>query len=191
MDFEVSRTNYVSTKETHYATATVGRDTIENVEYITFDHSDWWKPKEIKTFKDVLEKIWDVITTPYYFVKRNVRDVYWKIYYGFERMFKDYDSIDTFATFDKFIERYSKVLKELREHHMGYPMQLSEEEWDNILDEMLYHLHYMKEETVVEELERNVPDDWSASYKTVYEVLDKHKNEFFKLFSEYFYNLWD
>ena len=109
MDFEVSRTNYVSTKETHYATATVGRDTIENVEYITFDHSDWWKPKEIKTFKDVLEKIWDVITTPYYFVKRNVRDVYWKIYYGFERMFKDYDSIDTFATFDKFIERYSKV----------------------------------------------------------------------------------
>ena len=46
MTIEVSNTRSVSTRDKHYATATVGRDTYENVEYITFKHSDWWKQKE-------------------------------------------------------------------------------------------------------------------------------------------------
>jgi hypothetical protein len=65
------------------------------------------------------------------------------------------------------------------------------EEWDAVIDEMLYHLKYMDEETVTEELEKNVPEDWSASYRTVNPILEKHKDAFFKLFSKYFYDLWD
>ena len=49
---------------------------------------------------------------------------------------------------------------------------------------------YIKE-NVSEELEKDVSDDQTVSSKTVYEVMDKHKDTFFKLFSEYFYNLWD
>lgn len=193
MDIDVSNASHVSTREAHYATATVGRDTIENVEYIVFDHSDWWKPKEIKTFKDALEKIWDVITTPFYRIKNKTRDIYWEIRYGFQRMFKGYDSVDTFETFYKFIERYTKILTEYRNKHWGIPMEFieSEEEWDNVIDEMLYHLHYMDEETVIDELEKDVPDDWSVSHITVYEVLNKHKDAFFELFSKYFFDFWD
>jgi hypothetical protein len=40
------RTHTVSTREFHVATAKVGKDIIENAEYFTFDHSDWWKPKK-------------------------------------------------------------------------------------------------------------------------------------------------
>lgn len=185
-----SRSATVSTNNKHKATARVGRDTIE-AEYYTFDHSGWWRKKEIKTFKDVVEKIWDTITTPYYVVKRKVRDVYWEIRYGFQRMFKGYDSVDTFETFAKFIERYTNILTQYRKRHVGYCSEMTEEEWDNVIDEMLYHLHYMDEETVTEELERDVPESWSASHITVYEVMDKHKNAFFELFSKYFYNLWD
>ena len=193
MDIDVSRMNTVSTREVHYATATVGKDTIENVEYIVFDHSDWFKKKEIKTFKDVLEKIWDVITTPFWRMKHWIRDTYWEIRYGFQRMFKGYDSVDTFETFYKFIERYTKILTEYRKKHWGIPMEFvdSEEEWNNVIDEMLYHLHYMDEETVIDELEKDVPDDWNVSHITVHEVLDKHKDAFFELFSKYFYDLWD
>ena len=191
MDFEVSRTNTASINEKHYATAKVGRDTIENVEYITFNHSDWFKTKEVKTFKDKLEKFWGIITTPYYRAKWKIKEVYWEVRYGFERMFKGYDSVDTFETFAKFIERYTKILIEYRKTHIGYVGTMTEEEWDGIIDEMLYHLKYMDEETVTEELEKDVPDDWSVSSITVYEVMDKHKDAFFKLFSEYFYNLWD
>lgn len=181
------KADVVTTREMYTATATVGRDTIE-AEYYIFDHSyTFWAPKEMKWY----EKVWDVITTPYYQVRWKIKEAYWEVRYGFERMFKGYDSVDTFETFAKFIERYTKILTEYRKTHVGYAWNMTEEEWDGVIDEMLYHLHYMDEETVVKELEKDVPDDWNVSAKIVSEILDKNKNEFFKLFSEYFYNLWD
>lgn len=178
----------VSTSGEHKATVTVGKDTIE-AEYFTFNRSGWCTPKKMNFF----EKILDVITTPYYRVKRWIKDTYWEIRYGFQRMFKGYDSVDTFETFAKFIDRYTKILTEYKNNHWGVPIEFenSGEEWDAVIDEMLYHLHYMDEETVTEELEKNVPEDWHASYKTVGEVMDKHKDAFFELFSKYFYDLWD
>lgn len=181
------RSSTVSTREFHTATAKVGKDVIENAEYFTFNRSDWWPSREMKWF----EKVWDVITTPYYRAKWKIRDIYWEIRYGFQRMFKGYDSVDTFEIFSKFIERYTKILTEYRKTHVGYVATMTEEEWDAIIDEMLYHLYYMDEEHVTEELEKDVPKYWTASNKTTYDIMDKHKNEFFKLFSEYFYNLWD
>ena len=177
----------VSVKDSYTATAKVGRDIIENAEYFSFNHSTLWDPEDMNK----LEKLWFFITTPYYRVKNKLEEVYWSCRYGFERMFKGYDSVDTFETFSKFTDRYSKILTELRNCHYGYPGTLTEQEWDNILDEMIYHLRYMDEETVTEELEKDVPEDWIVNNKTVYEIMDKHKNEFFKLFSEYFYNMWD
>lgn len=184
------KTSTVSIRETHIATAKVGKDVIQ-AEYFTFDHSDWWKQKEFKTLKDKLENIWDIITTPFWKTKRWIKDAYWETRYGFQRMFKGYDFVDTFETFAKFTERYSKILVDYRKRHIGYCAEMTSEEWDGIIDEMIYHLHYMDEETVIEELEKDVPDNWSASYKTVGEILDKHKDRFFELFSKYFYNLWD
>lgn len=186
MDLENYSKSTIS-REEHKAIATVGKDTIE-AEYYTFKHSDWWSPK-----RNIFEKIWDAITTPYYTIKCKVKDIYWEIRYGFQRMFKGYDSVDTFDTFSKFIQRYTKILKEYRKHHYGVPMEFAklEEEWDKVIDEMLYHLHYMDEETVIKELEKDVPDNWSASGKSVYGVMRKHKDAFFELFSKYFYDLWD
>lgn len=181
-----SKSVTVSTKGEHKAIVTVGKDTIE-AEYFTFEHSNWLNTKK----KNIFEKVWDVITTPYYKTKWLIREAYWEIRYGFQRMFKGYDSVDTFETFSKFIERYTKILTEYRKTHWGYCGEMTEEEWDAVIDEMIYHLHYMNEETVTDELEKDAPDDWSASYKTVNYILDKHKDAFFELFSKYFYHLWD
>ena len=186
MEIDVSSAKKVSTREWHCATAHVGKDIIE-AEYIIFEHSDLLEPRKMSWF----EKAWDAITTPYYKAKWKFDRAYWNCRYGFERMFKGYDSVDTFEIFSKFIERYTKILTELRNCHYGYPYDLTEEEWDNVLDEMIYHLYYMDEEHVIEELERDVPDDWSVSQKIVGEVMNKHKNAFFELFSKYFFSLWD
>jgi hypothetical protein len=180
------KTNTVMKREIHYATAHVGKDTIE-AEYFTFDHSPLWEHRK----KNWYEIIWDVITVPYYKAKWKIRDAYWEVRYGFERMFKGYDSVDTFEIFAKFIERYTKILTEYRKTHIGFVWDLTEEKWDEIIDEMIYHLYYMDEWHVTEELEKDVPDNWSASAKTISQILDMHKDAFFKLFSEYFYNLWD
>lgn len=182
----ISSEKKVSTRETHYKIATVGKDTIE-AEYIEFEHSWNFKIKTSKWY----EKVWDVITTPYYKAKCKLNRAYWEARYGIERMFKGYDSVDTFDTFSRFIDRYTKVIKELRNSHMGYPYDLSEEKWDEVLDEMIYHLYYMDENHVIEELEKDVPDTWIASAKTTGKIIEKHKDEFFELFSKYFYNLWD
>lgn len=184
------RSHTVTTSAVHFATAQVGKDIIE-AEYCVFNHSDWWKPKELKTFKGKLEHLWDTIVHPFRRLKWHIRDIYWEARYGFQRMFKGYDSVDTFEIFSKFIDRYTKILTRYRNNHWGYPGSMEAEEWDDIVDEMLYHLHYMDEEAVTEELERDVPADWSASPKIVSEILDKHKDAFFELFSKYFYHLWD
>lgn len=181
------RSNTVSTREVHVSTAQVGRDTID-AEYIIFDFN-WRPPKKRKM--NVFEKLWDIIASLYYKAKWHIRKAYWEVCYGFQRMFKGYDCVDTFETFAKFIDRYTKILTDYRKHHVGYVGTMTNEEWEAIIDEMLYHLYYMDEEHVTEELERNAPKDWSANYTTVNYILDKHKDEFFKLFSEYFYSLWD
>lgn len=191
MDLENSNTRKTTYHSVYKPYVQVGRDTVENVEYLIFEHSGWFKKKEVKTFKDLLEKIWDAITTPFYRIKHKVRDIYWKIRYGFQRMFKGYDVVDTFETFAKFVERYSNILAEYRKKHWGYPGDLTEEEWDDIVDEMIYHLHYMNEQTVIDELEKDVSYEWSVSGKVVSEIMDKHKDEFFTLFSKYFFCLWD
>lgn len=185
------KTSKASINNEHVATAKVGKDIIENAEYLVFEHPNWCKTKEPKTFKDKLEDLWCDITRPFRRVKHCISDVYWKIRYGFQRMFKGYDNVDTFETFAKFVERYTKILTEYRKYHWGHVGTMTNEEWEAIVDEMIYHLHYMDEETVTAELEKDVPEDWIASSKTVYEIMDKHKDEFFKLFSEYFYHLWD
>lgn len=181
-----ARSVTVSTREMHTATATVGLDTIE-AEYFTFDYSNPFESEKMNVF----EKMWDKITRLYYKIKWKIRNAYWECRYGFERMFKGYDSMDTFEIFYKFIKKYKNVLAEFRNNHWGHPANLTEEEWNNILDSMLYHLYYMEEDNVIKELEKDVPDNWSVSLKTINEVMEKHKNGFFKLFSEYFYNLWD
>jgi predicted AlkP superfamily phosphohydrolase/phosphomutase len=170
------------------ATAQVGRDTIENAVYHEFEFTT---SEKATTFKDKLEDLWDTITCPFRRVRRWVIDTYWEIRYGFQRMFKGYDAVDTFDTFSKFVERYEKILKEYRSYHYGYPTNMTEEEWDAVVDDMIYHLHYMDEHNVEDELSKGMPENWHPSSITTYEIMERHKDEFFKLFSKHFYSLWD
>lgn len=135
--------------------------------------------------------VWDEITAYFHRLKHKVEDLYWKIRYGFERMFKGYDSVDTFDTFSKFIDRYQKILTEYKKTHWGYPGTMTEEEWENIIDEMLFHLYYMDEENIDKELDDGVPESWIPTLDTTNKIRESHKDKFFELFSKYFYSLWD
>lgn len=170
------------------ATAKVGRDTIENAEYLIFE---WSNSKTKKTFKDKIGDFWFYVTTPFWKVKHWIKYAYLEVRYGFQRMFKGYDCVDTFETYIKFVDRYTKILTEYRKNHFGYVCGMTNEEWEAIIDEMIYHLHYMNELNVESELEKDVPENWNPSQRTIDDIMEKHKDEFFRLFSEYFFNLWD
>lgn len=181
------------TRETNkcYATAQVGKDVIENVEYTDFGFSLYDRPKRKKSFKDRLYELWVDIILPLRRLKGKIDNIYWQVRYGFQRMFRGYDSVDCFDISAKFIERYYKILTQYRKNHWGYPYKLSIDEWDNIIDEMIYHLYYMNEENVEKELCKNMPENWHPSLITTNEIMDKHKDAFFELFSKYFFDLWD
>lgn len=164
--------------------AVVDGEKIE-AEYFEFDNFNDFN------LLDSSPNLWDKIKTSFYWVKNTVRDIYWEVRYGFQRMFREYDYVDTFETYAKFVDRYYKILTYYKKNHHGYPHGLTEEEWDSIIDDMLRHLYYMNEDNVEKELSKYILADWTVSDKTLYEVMEKHKNEFFKLFSEYFFSLWD
>ena len=134
---------------------------------------------------------WDKITIPFYRIRRVIDNTYWNICYGLQRMLKEYDSVDVFSMDTKFIRRYQKILAEYKITHWGHPSDMTNEEWEDIIDKMIFHLYYMDEDNVETELEDAVPEGWAVSRKAVSEVMDKHKDEFFKLFSEYLFDLWD
>lgn len=146
-----------------------------------------YSPTKRNKFSD----LWFNITLPFYRLKRKIRDIYWEIRYGFQRMFKGYDYVDTFETYAKFIDRYYKILKDYRENLHSHPGTMNEHQWNAIIDKMLLHLYYMDENHVDEELCKDAPDNWIVTLDTSYSIMEHHKNEFFKLFSEHFYDLWD
>ena len=108
-----------SIADTHISKVEIDGEEIQ-AEYLEFKHDF-----------DSLNKsfnLWDKITIPFYRIKNKLRDVYWEIRYGFQRMFKGYDYVDTFETFAKFTERYYRILMEYKEHHNSHPSNFTEEE---------------------------------------------------------------
>ena len=172
----------------HKSVAHVGHDIIPDVEYIEMDFAPL---STSQITESIWVKTWDNITWAYHRIKGWIRDTYWEVRYGIQRMFQGYDVVDTFETFSKFTERYEKILKDYRAHHHGYPTNMTNEEWEEIVDDMIYHLYYMDEENVEKELCSGMPKTWVPDPATTYEIMERHKDEFFKLFSKYFYDLWD
>ena len=97
-----------------------------------------------------------------------------------------YDEYATWETFDWFIDTMKSVLTEYRNTHSGYPvftMESMDDEtidefakrYDEGIDRMIELLDLMDEKDLIR----------------IQKEKDKAKEEFFELFSEYFYTLWD
>ena len=155
------------------------------------EEKDFYTSEEMKEIFAGKESFWDSVK---YFPCRlgfKIKNLYYQVKYGFQRMFRGYDDREVFDIDMVFIDRYLKILKDFRKNHCGYPPSITNEQWDDILDEMIKHLTLMNENNIMSELKKGMPDSFKPDYKTVREIMDKHKDEFFKLFSKWFYNLWD
>lgn len=155
------------------------------------EEKDFYTSEEMKEIFTGKESFWDSVK---YFPWRlgfKIKNLYYQVKYGFQRMFRGYDDTEVFNTDLTFIDRYLKILKDFRKNHHGYPPSITNKQWDDILDEMIKHLSLMTEDNIEAELKKGMPDSFEPDYKTVNEIMDRHKDEFFKLFSKWFYNLWD
>lgn len=116
-----------------------------------------------------------------------------------------YDIAAQWDTFSWFISTMREILTYYKEHHCGVPIivenfpvgiNLSDEEkkiiddnakqWDNIVNQMIELLDLMDECNPIYDQPEYQEDIWKADRE-----MNKAKEEFFQLFSKYFYYLWD
>ena len=128
---------------------------------------------------------------------RNLRDIPIFIKRIFFTLKHGYSPVAQFETFEWFMDVMKEILTNYRYHRMGSPVVIdnffdvkeensndvvNEEEYNAILDRMIVLLDLMDEHN---QLYNDM--DWKEADKKKEDA----KNEFFKLFSEQFYGLWD
>lgn len=129
----------------------------------------------------------------------------------FERGKKGYATVDIWNIDTWFLDTIIPMLKHFRKYHAGFPQDMENEEWEKILDEMIYCF----ENSTLDSIERKCNLEWEEYQKTTKDKsktdkeirqyrekwINKEKEEAkkaienkdrgFELFSKYFYDLWD
>lgn len=116
------------------------------------------------------------------------------IKYRFQRAFRGWADCDTWDMDFWFMEVMKPMLQHLRDTHQGHLGELTEEAWNVVLDRMIFLLTEMDENTCSQQntLWKGKDKDKALVREIdVCKYRDACKDEFFRLFSKYFYNLWD
>lgn len=128
---------------------------------------------------------------------RNLKDIPIFIKRIFFTLKHGYSPVAQFETFEWFMDVMKEILTNYRYNRIGSPVVIdnffdvkeensndvvNEEEYNSILDRMIVLLDLMDEHN---QLYNDM--DWKEADKKKEDA----KNEFFKLFSEQFYGLWD
>jgi len=149
---------------------------IDNADtYMTVDEM-WDKLSQPLTTKESIELFFSGN-------KRKIKNTYYKVKYGFQRMFRGYDDVETFETFATFLERYTKILKGFRKWGNSYPSEFnSYEDWAKVLDEMINHFE--------------LSNEFHDSYKGMKlfdaeQIAHDHADKALEMFVKYFWDLWD
>ena len=149
---------------------------------------------------------------PRHFLKR----LRWELKYAWRRAWFGYDDVDMFECFEMFRRRMIKILEDFikygnallnlpqeSEHYdelsNKFPGYLDEEYTKLIYQTMILHLQMMDEDYVEKKLYgSNIYDDdykigcrSIEDYKRISSVMRQNKDAFMKLFSLFYYDLWD
>lgn len=119
------------------------------------------------------------------YIPRYFKSIHYLIKHG-------YDECAVWETFDWFIETMKPILTKYRQTHRGYPLmhdntssQSQSEQYDADLDRMIALLEDMDEASHFRE------EEDFADMRRHAAMMEAAKDEFFTLFSKYFYTLWD
>lgn len=93
-----------------------------------------------------------------------------------------YDEYATWETFNWFAETMKSILISYNKNRWGCPGDMEDEEWDLIINKMI---------ALLDDMHEGNPKYKTMEYGKRYDEMDVAKDEFFKLFSKYFYYLWD
>lgn len=127
--------------------------------------------------------------------------MFWKIKKFFnslkmkrQRKNQGYCNKDVWNIYYWFLDIMPKMLKDFNESRVSYPCDLSNDEWNNIIKRMIFCFEEANEDTCSQINKYNFDMDtekWLEREDEISEYQNNMKNEGLKLFSKYFWNLWD
>lgn len=142
-----------------------------------------------------------------------LKELRWNLKYAWQRAWRGWDSRDMFNIDTSFISREKEILKAYRKNHytlLNVPEEyihmfdnrlfFNEDETNMILDMLIFHLDMMDEDYVEKLLYgKNIYDDdyvFDKDFaiekcKRISSIIEQNKNAFMKLFTIFFWDLWD
>lgn len=116
----------------------------------------------------------------------------------YQRSKRGYSYGNVWNMFDWFMTTVKPMLIHLRDHGIGVPLDLyldgednERKAWEDILTEMIECLDNMNEEQIYDKYDLWGKHKTKNNYEYVNDLMNTNKDRFFKLFSKYFYDLWD
>lgn len=116
-------------------------------------------------------------------LKWKLKELRWELKYAWQRVWRGYDDCDVFGFGDRIIKKITLILEDFIETSSGYPAEFSEDEWNNILKEMLEYFRNANEEYVDE--------NYNFELSEQYDFMQENLKEGMKLFTKHCYSLWD
>ena len=152
-----------------------------------------------------------------YKLRRFFRELRWELRYAWRRAWFGYDDVDMFECFEMFRRRMIRIMEDFIRHGHGllnlpqesehynellkkFPERCFDEENTKLIYQtMIFHLQMMDEDYVEKILYGNnvYDDDYEVGcrsiedHKRIYSVMRQNKNAFMKLFSLFYFDLWD
>ena len=134
-------------------------------------------------------------------IKWKIREVYWQLYYAWQRAWRGYDAVDVFDLGFSFVERMPFLLREFKKYNDAlFPdidnperLSLTKEETDAVLDEMIFYFENCNEYVVYKRLYGVEPfeDEYlHGRWKSAGEEYKRCWNEAMRLFSKWSMCLW-
>ena len=150
-------------------------------------------------------------------IKCFFRELRWQLKYAWRRAWYGYDDVDMFECFEMFRRRMIRILEDFIKHGNGLlNLPQESEHYNELLEKfpegyfddentkliyqtMIFNLQMMNEDYVEKILYGNnvYDDDYEIGcrsiedHKRIYSVMRQNKNAFMKLFSLFYYDLWN
>jgi hypothetical protein len=107
-----------------------------------------------------------------------------------QRFIRGWADEDSWDIAGWFIGQMKCILPDFYKNNNGIPADMTEEEWDKTLDDMIYYLEGMTEEGAIRQLYGKEQQVTQETIRETYNYMRDSKDKFFELFAKYFYDLW-
>lgn len=131
-------------------------------------------------------------------LKFKIKELYWQLRYAWQRAWRGYDNIDVFDLGPTFVKKMPVLLREFKKYNdslfcdLETQRTLTEEETNQVLDEMIFYFENCDEYTVYDRVlgGKGLFDVSKEERDKAYAEAERCQKEAIRLFSKWCWHLW-